>query len=104
MSEELSRVRRAYEVGRLRGALPWLLAPALLSLLSCTCCVARAELVVLTVSLAALLVGFAWRGGAAGAAAKAGLAAPSVRRELRERNLMQRRWSHSAKQFQHGWW
>jgi hypothetical protein len=78
MSDELSRVRRAYEAGRLRGALPWLLAPALLSLVSCSCCVPRTELVVLAVTLAALLVSFAWRGGAVGAAAKAGLAAGLV--------------------------
>ncbi len=74
MSDPLARVRRAYELGRLRGALPWALPPALLAYVSCSSCVRRDAVVAMAAALSALLVYFTWRGGVLGTAAKAGFA------------------------------
>jgi hypothetical protein len=67
------RVRRAYELGRLRAALPWALVPLALSLLSCTCCAERSFVMLFGASLAGMLVLARWRGGVWAAAAPVGL-------------------------------
>ncbi len=74
MSEELSRVRSAYERGRLRAAAPWALPPAALAYVSCSSCMRRDVVMAISLALSAMLVFCMWRGGVFGAAAKAGLA------------------------------
>jgi hypothetical protein len=74
MSEGFEKVRSAYELGRLRAALPWALPPAVLAYVSCQCCVRGSVVVTMAGLLSAMLVFFVWRGGVLGAAARMGLA------------------------------
>jgi hypothetical protein len=70
-----SRVRRAYELARLRQALRWASVVLPLAALSHTCCISPAALWSLCAAAFAAVLYASWRGQAAGAGAKAGLVA-----------------------------